>query len=180
MPRDEIPCAVAAHREAGEVDAVGIDREFLRERIHRAEQELLHGAGILGRGGRRAAPVHLGPLLVLRALRREDEAREFLARLGLRKKRCAVLDLHLVVVATLARAVEEDHERIFFSGLDVCRLEEAVWELRAVGGKFARLEVITARHEDRTEQAEEKEPEFHGRSVGRVSAENQACASACQ
>jgi hypothetical protein len=76
--------------------------------------------------------------------------------------------------------VEEDHERIFFPGLDRRGLEEAVWELRAVGGKLARLVVVTARHEDRTEQAEEKKPEFHGRSVGRVSAENQARASACQ
>src|SRR5690606_23990952 len=108
--REQVPGAVAAHRQAGEVDAALVDAVLLAQRLDQAEDEGGGLGGPRGEGGGLGCPGDVGPGLPGGALRRDEEARVLLARRLAGEIGDAVLELGLVVAAALAGAVEEDDE----------------------------------------------------------------------
>ncbi|MFM1944529.1 MAG: hypothetical protein RI897_3511 [Verrucomicrobiota bacterium] len=130
---DEVPGAVAAHTEAGEVDAVGVDGEVLFQLVKETEEE---AGGLAGFGGLAAVgfgPGHVGPLLIFGALWGEDIARELFAVGGFEVEAGAVDELFLVVGASFAGAMEEEDERVCLVGLGVRGAEQAVGQAASVG-----------------------------------------------
>jgi len=105
--RETVPRGVTAHREAGDAEAAGIDAEFFEDRVEGFTRQLHRGTGLFGPHAGVGVPGHIDPLLVVGALRRQDEARELGAMLRLGEQTRAVLELRGVVRATFARAVEE-------------------------------------------------------------------------
>jgi hypothetical protein len=107
----------------------------------------------------RVGPVNIDPLLLVAALRGEDEAGELGARRWLRHPGREILELCDVVAAALAGAVEKDHEGILHARLRICRLEEPV-------GKFHRIGVLRRGDADGTGLVDVGELRGRKRGVG--------------
>ena len=129
----QVPDAVAAHRDAGRVDAVGVDGErgeAVVQQLHR-ERERLGGA--LRHRVREGAPRRVDPLLPAGALRRHQDERQLPFPPPGEELAAAVHELQAVVRPALARAVQQEDERDALAVAQVGRDVLPVGERRAGG-----------------------------------------------
>ena len=129
----QVPDAVAAHRDAGRVDAVGVDGErgeAVVQQLHR-ERERLGGA--LRHRVREGAPRRVDPLLPAGALRRHQDERQLPFPPPGEELAAAVHELQAVVRPAFARAVQQEDERDALAVPQVGRDVLPVGERRAGG-----------------------------------------------
>ena len=129
----QVPDAVAAHRDAGRVDAVGVDGErgeSVVQQLHR-ERERLGGA--LRHRVREGAPRRVDPLLPAGALRRHQDERQLPFPPPGEELAAAVHELQAVVRPAFARAVQQEDERDALAVPQVGRDVLPVGERRAGG-----------------------------------------------
>ena len=107
--------AKAAHRKPGDVNSLVVDRKFLLHFRRRLERRRQRRRELIGRRGRLGEPVDPAPGLATGTLRSDDESRVLGHDLVRRKIVHAMNELLLVVVASLPRPVQKDHQRILFA-----------------------------------------------------------------
>lgn len=153
------PCAEAAHGEAGDVDAGGIDGEGICGFSGEGEDGIEEGmrAGGIGEADQIGGD---GPVVGLRALGGDEE--EGLVEFGgvFQEVGEALLELGAVVIAAFAFAVKEEDEGVFLLGIGGFGGVELVGEGGAIGGGVGfgfRFGGVKDCH-----GGEEKEKKFHG------------------
>ena len=103
----QIPAAIAAHGEACQIDSRGVD-VLLREDLSDCDDGGLHRCRLIDRVW--SARAEWGPRVVKRALRCQDEAVSRIEMRGIQKSCWQIGQLPLIVIASFASAMKEDHK----------------------------------------------------------------------
>jgi hypothetical protein len=161
---DEIPGAVASHGKSGGIHPIGIDREFLHQRVDGAERELHRRLGFFAVRDGAGPAFDFRPRLLIWTLWCEDKTGIFLAHLGLREERRAMPELRRVIVPSFTGPVKEHDQRILLRFVVILRAQQPVTKRGTIrSGKRTSFIVIRA-----DGQREDKRKEEDGSFMARV------------